>query len=88
MRAVVPLFAICAAACLVAHVAIIRSVLRSRSVRASMDVPRPRLGVEILWALLPAVALAFLLGATWMRVRQHAAARTHSIPSAQANVVA
>ena len=87
MGAAVPLFVICAAGCLLAHVAIIRSVLRSRSARASSDVPQPRLAVEILWALLPAVALAFLLGATWIRVQLHAGAPSPSVP-AEAKIVA
>lgn len=65
-------FAICALACLLGHAAILHSVIRSRSARVNAGVPRPRLLVEIVWALVPAIALAFLLTATWDRVRDHA----------------
>jgi len=86
MRAAAPLFLVCTAVCLSAHVAIVRSVLRSRSARASTDVPQPKLAIEILWALLPAVALAFLLGATWVRVRQHTG--HPPVPAVEVNAVA
>ena len=69
MRAGVVVFVIAAVACVVAHVAIIASVVRRSSRAESSDVPRPRFGIELVWALLPAVALAFLLTATWTRVR-------------------
>jgi hypothetical protein len=64
-------FAVCVAACVVAHVAILRSVLRARSVAADPGVPRPRLLVEVAWALVPAIALAFVLTATWSRVQEN-----------------
>ena len=63
-------FAVCVAACIVAHVAIIRSVLRSRAAVADPGVPRPRVLVEIAWALVPAIALAFVLTATWARMQE------------------
>ena len=74
MRAEVVVFAVCVAACLVAHVAIFRSVLRARGVATDPGVPRPRLLVEIAWALVPAVALALVLTATWSKVQEHAGA--------------
>lgn len=61
-------FVICAAACVVAHVAIFRSVLRARLTAPDPGVPRPKLLVEVAWALLPAIALAFVLTATWARI--------------------
>jgi hypothetical protein len=64
-------FAVCVAACVAAHVAILRSVLRARSVAADPGVPRPRLLVEVAWALVPAIALAFVLTATWSRVQEN-----------------
>ena len=64
-------FAIAAAACAIAHVAILASVIRRRSAVADANVPKPRTLVEILWALIPAVALAFLLTATWGHVREN-----------------
>jgi heme/copper-type cytochrome/quinol oxidase subunit 2 len=75
MRGVVIAFGVCALACLVAHVAILLSVLRARSAGdgGELSVPRPRLGVEILWAVIPAVVLAFVLTATWTELRERAA---------------
>ena len=74
MSAAVILFVLCTAACLVAHVAILRSVVRSRSAVASGAAgPRPNLIVEIVWALVPAVVLAFVLTATWAKIRERQA---------------
>lgn len=69
MRAEVIVFGGCVAACVVAHVAILRSVIRARATAPDPGVPRPRLLVEIAWALIPAIALAFVLTATWDRVQ-------------------
>jgi heme/copper-type cytochrome/quinol oxidase subunit 2 len=71
MRAAVVVFVVAAAACVVAHVAIIASVVRRTTKAEATGVPRPRFALELLWALLPALALAFLLSATWSRVRDH-----------------
>lgn len=68
-------FALCALACLVAHIAILRSVIRGRSAVIDPNVPRPNLLVEVVWAVLPALVLAFVLTATWDRVRDNAASR-------------
>ena len=71
MNAAVIVFVVCVAACVAAHVAILRSVIRSRAIVASdANVPRPNLLVEIAWALVPAIVLAFVLTATWARVRE------------------
>ena len=58
--------------CALAHVGIVRSVIRGRSAPVNPAVPRPKLFVEIVWALLPAVALAIVLVASWPRVRANA----------------
>lgn len=64
-------FAVCAACCIFAHGAILRSVVRSRTAITGGPVPRPRLAVEIVWAVLPALALVALLTVTWARARAH-----------------
>lgn len=61
-------FLACVALCMVAHAAILRSALR-RPVAADPSLPRPRRGVEILWALLPMAVLALVFTATWDRMR-------------------
>lgn len=71
MKVEVIVFAVCAAACIAAHVAILGSVVRSRAVASDPGVPRPRLLVEVAWALVPALALAFVLTATWAAVQEH-----------------
>jgi heme/copper-type cytochrome/quinol oxidase subunit 2 len=76
VRSEVFLFALCVAACVLGHVAILRSVLRSRSSAADTNVPRPRLAIEVVWALVPAIALAVLLTFTWATVRE----RVHAQP--------
>ena len=68
-------FVACAVACAVAHVAIVLSTVRSRSAVDAPNVPRPRPVVEALWALVPIIALAIVLTATWARVREQ---RTHT----------
>ncbi len=62
-------FAVAVVACAVAHGAILVSVVRRASTASSPDVPRPRLAVEIMWAVIPAIVLALVLAATWERVR-------------------
>jgi heme/copper-type cytochrome/quinol oxidase subunit 2 len=59
--------------CLLAQVLIVRSVLAVRR----LPEPRPELsrshdGVELLWALLPAVALGVLFVFTWRAIEQRA----------------
>ena len=74
MNAAVLVFVACVAACVVAHVAILRSVVRSRAGLASDNaVPRPNLLVEIVWALVPAIVLAVVLTATWAKIRERPA---------------
>ena len=65
--------------CLVAQVLIVRSVLGVRK----LPEPRPELarsrdGVELFWALLPAVALGVLLFFTWREIGQRSALERQS----------
>lgn len=69
MTAAVLVFAACAAACVVGHVAILRSVVRKGASHEHASVPRPRFLVELVWAAIPIVVLAVVLTATWARVR-------------------
>ena len=69
MSAAVLVFVVCVACCAVGHLAILHSVIRTRSAPPASELPRPKFLVEIMWALLPAILLAFLLTATWARVR-------------------
>ena len=66
-------FAACVAACAIGHVAILISMARRPATPTEPGVPRPRRGIEIFWAIVPAVALALVLTATWDRVRERPA---------------
>ena len=60
------------ACCLVAQVLIVRSVLAGRRLpAASAEVPKVRSGVEVLWVIVPAVALGVLLVFTWRAIEGH-----------------
>jgi hypothetical protein len=72
-------FALCAAACLVGHVAILHSVVRKGSSLENAGVPRPKFVIELLWAALPMLALAIVLTATWVKVRDRAVPRPAEI---------
>lgn len=72
MSAVVIVFAIAALASVVAHAAILTSVVRRASTVTDAGVPRPKPLVEIAWAVIPILALALVLTATWARVRDRA----------------
>ena len=62
-------FWLAVASCLIAQVAIVRSVFISRAAHAEPRVPRPRLAIELAWAVLPAFGLAVLLWATWQKLQ-------------------
>lgn len=79
MKAQSIVFAVCVAACVVAQVAILKSVIRARSVAPDPAVPRPRLLVEVAWALIPAIALAVVFTATWARVQERSDAPPPSL---------
>lgn len=68
------LFWLSVACCLVAQVLIVRSVLAARRLPAPHpELPRARGGVELLWAIMPAVALGALLLFTWRAIEGHEA---------------
>ena len=70
MSSAVIVFLVCVVACAVAHVAILVSSVSARAAAESAaKVPRPRALVEFIWALVPILALALVLTATWSRVR-------------------
>ena len=71
------LFWLSVVCCVVAEVAIVRATLRVSRLSGEPAVvaptggsvlPRPRRGLELLWVILPALALAAVLGATWRAV--------------------
>ena len=65
------LFWTSAACCVVAQLCIIRSVHGARHLPApSTGMPRQHGALEMLWAVLPAVALAFLMLFTWRAMQR------------------
>jgi heme/copper-type cytochrome/quinol oxidase subunit 2 len=72
------------ACCLIAQFLIVRSVLGARHLPApNPDLPRARAGVELLWAVAPAIALGALLLFTWRAIEARET-RT-AIPSAESS---
>ena len=60
-----------AACCLVAQALIVRSVLRVQALpEPRPELPRSRNGVELFWALVPAIALGVLFLLTWRAIEQ------------------
>lgn len=65
------LFWVAAAICVVAELAILRSVLVGRASAGGAESgrdPHTRRSIEIAWAVIPAVALIFILYLTWRAV--------------------
>ena len=62
------------ACCAIAQVFIIRSIQSVRQQTPSADVPRSRDTLELVWAVLPAIALGVLLHFTWRAIKSHQAA--------------
>ena len=81
MRAAVVVFVVCAVACAVAHIAILRSVVRTAAERTPLEpgVPRPGFTSELIWAVLPLLVLALVLTATWAKVRSRPVPQPESI---------
>ncbi len=80
------IFWIAVATCTIAQVAILRSIFNPapRGAPAAVSGARPvRRGMEVLWAVLPAVGLALVLGWTWreMQERRAPAGGSHSSQS-------
>ncbi len=63
------LFIVAALACGVAQIGILWSVFARRAPTESPGAPVTRQATEILWAVLPVLALAAVLVATWRAVR-------------------
>ena len=61
-------FWIAAIACVIAELAILRSTFAARNPDKSTLVPSASPRTEVVWAILPGLALAFLLTATWRRI--------------------
>ena len=62
------IFWIAVLACIVAQIAILRSTYAARKVEKSALVPVASRGGEIVWAIVPVVALSVLLVATWQKI--------------------
>lgn len=63
------IFWIAAAACVIAEVAILRFTFATRSANKSELVPASSRSGEIAWAVIPALALIVVFGATWQRIQ-------------------
>jgi heme/copper-type cytochrome/quinol oxidase subunit 2 len=82
------IFWIAAAVCLLAELAILRFSFAARSGNKSELVPSAARGGEIAWAVIPALALVLVFGATWKRIEARAthmrmmdhSAMDHSMP--------
>ena len=61
-------FWIAAIACVIAELAILRSTFAARRVNKSELVPSASPRGELAWAIIPALALAVVLTATWHRI--------------------
>lgn len=72
------------ACCLIAQFLIVRSVLGARHLPTpNPDLPRARAGVELLWAVAPAVALGALLLFTWRAIEARETGTT--LPAAESS---
>lgn len=65
-----PIFWIAFCICIVAEVAILRSAFMRPhpDTVESASLPHPERGLEMIWAIVPAIGLAILLAATWRAV--------------------
>jgi heme/copper-type cytochrome/quinol oxidase subunit 2 len=75
------IFWVAVACCAVAQWFILRGAFTaSMTPQPGATVPTSRRPLEIAWAVLPAVALAFVLAATWRAMHPHAAPDHHPAP--------
>ncbi len=66
--------------CVIAHRYILRSAFAAgAAVEHSHTLPPTRKALELLWVLVPAVALVFLLIATWRAIDTRHTSRTTSV---------
>ena len=85
------LFWTCALACAIAQVAILRAALRRPAEDAPpvARAPRPHNQIgEVIWALIPAVALGFVLFWTWAAIHEPAASSPEGSNASVHNVMA
>lgn len=62
-------FWVAAAACAVAELAILRTAFMPHTqLESSQEIPHSPRAIEVLWAVIPAVALGALLAATWRAI--------------------
>ena len=61
-------FWVAVACCVVAELFILRSTLLARGPQSGKPLPSRRRAAEVAWAVLPAVALALVLAATWRAI--------------------
>ena len=71
------IFWVAAVACLIAELAILKSTFAARSPDKSTLVPSASPRSEVVWAILPGLALVVLLTATWRRIE---AREAHTTP--------
>ena len=80
------IFWVAAVACVIAELAILRSTFVVRRVTKSESVPAASQTGELVWAVIPAIALAVVLVVTWQRIearRRHMMEHSHmSMPMA------
>jgi heme/copper-type cytochrome/quinol oxidase subunit 2 len=62
-----PIFWIAAVICIVAEIALLRSAFVPHRQTAE-SLPHSQRGLEMIWAIVPAIGLAILLAATWRAV--------------------
>ena len=67
------IFWIAAVCCAIAQWFILRGALRAWPATGDRTVPPARRGLEVVWAVVPAVALALVLAATWRAIHRPAA---------------
>lgn len=74
------IFWVAALACVVAEFAILRSLIAQPRAQHSNLVPAGSPVTELIWGIVPAIALAFLLFFTWRRIqlRDHHMQMDHS----------
>ena len=64
-----PIFWVAAVICIVAEIAILRSAFMTHpDTPDSASLPHSGRGLEMIWAIVPAIVLAILLAATWRAV--------------------
>lgn len=64
-----PIFWVAAVICIVAEIAILRSAFMPHAdTPDSPSLPHSGRGLEMIWAIVPAIVLAILLAATWRAV--------------------